>query len=142
MDVARGIASVAGHSDLRIARREALRSYSSRSQLNSGVRRRGHHLVFNEELAMKKLDVLTVVHYGKYNPDGAVIDDKCPCCNWDPPETLGAKAGSSHAEVEQYVVDPDWHLGEIWAPGVERGIGAYYRVFHCQGCGLVYATHL
>jgi hypothetical protein len=38
--------------------------------------------------------------------------------------------------------DPEWILGLLWRPGVERGIGAYFQVFHCQDCGLVYATHV
>jgi hypothetical protein len=91
---------------------------------------------------MKKLDVLAVIHYGNYGENGAVVDDKCPCCKWDPRETAEGKAGGGQPGEFTPDNDPKWHLGEIWAPGAERGIGAYFQVFHCQGCGLVYGTHL
>jgi hypothetical protein len=91
---------------------------------------------------MKKLDVLTVIHYGNYNESGAVVDDTCPCCKWNPWETPEGKAWGDHGNKVPSENDPVWHLGEIWAPDAERGIGAYFQVFHCQGCGLVYGTHL
>lgn len=94
---------------------------------------------------MKKLDVLTVVHFGNYrdtNGASAVVDDKCPCCEWNPWETPEGKAWGGQPKQPKPEEDPVWHLGEIWAPGAERGCGAYFQVFHCQKCGLVYATHL
>lgn len=70
-----------------------------------------------------------------------VVDDKCPCCKWNPWDTPEGKARAGQP-LEPSSEGPQWRLGEIWAPGVERGIGAYFQVFHCQTCGLVYATHL
>jgi hypothetical protein len=94
---------------------------------------------------MKKLDVLAVIHLGKYerrNGASVIVDDKCPCCDWDPRHTPKGKAWRGQPNERKHDDDPEWHLGEIWAPGVERGCGAYFQVFHCQNCGLVYATHL
>jgi len=88
---------------------------------------------------MKGLEVLAVIHYGNYTEDGAVIDDKCPCCKWNPLEIPEAKICKDLPLSDN---DPEWHLGHIWTPGAEKGIGAYFQVLHCQGCGLVYATHL
>jgi hypothetical protein len=90
----------------------------------------------------KNLNVLAVVHLGRYEPDGnvlKVVDDECPCCRWDPWSTPEGQAMRVGQERE---ADPEWKLGEMWAPGAERGIGADYQIFHCQKCGLVYATHL
>lgn len=42
------------------------------------VMRPGHNSDLISGLAMKKLDVLSIIHYGR---DGAVVDDKCRCCN-------------------------------------------------------------
>jgi hypothetical protein len=82
----------------------------------------------------KNLEVLTVIHVGNYDDTGQVIDDNCPCCNWEP-----IQISQPSSEISE---EPEWHLGEIWKPNVEHGIGAYFQVFHCQNCGLVYATHL
>lgn len=78
----------------------------------------------------KVLPVLTVVHFGNYRED-MVVNDNCPACDWEPP--LDQVSADASAE---------WHLGELWNPAAERGIGAYFQVLHCQRCGLVYATHL
>lgn len=83
----------------------------------------------------KIVDVLAVVHLGNYEESGRIIDDSCPCCHWNPPQGSNSESTSGYEE-------PEWVLGAIWAPGVERGIGAYYQVFQCQNCGLVYATHV
>lgn len=89
-------------------------------------------------MSKKTLEVLTVVHMGKYDK-GEIIDDCCPCCNWEPPQS---KMPEIQGGQPSHSDDPEWHLGMIWAPGTERGIGAYFQVFHCQKCGLVYATHV
>ena len=86
----------------------------------------------------KVLDVLTVIHYGKYGDDDSVIDDNCPCCNWEPPQGEAPQPEGRDKDGN----GPYWHLGMIWHPASERSIGAYFQVFHCQNCGLVYATHV
>jgi hypothetical protein len=91
---------------------------------------------------MKKLEVLAVIHYGNYGEDCAVVDDKCPCCKWDPRETPDGRPSANQGNELPHENEPDWQLGAIWAPGAERGCGAYFQVIHCQGCGLVYATHV
>lgn len=91
---------------------------------------------------MKTLEVLAVIHKGNYSEGGVVEDDKCPCCKWDPWETPEGKAWGGQPSKVTPEIDPTWHLGEVWAPGAERGCGAFFQVFHCGGCGLVYATHL
>lgn len=83
----------------------------------------------------KPPQTFAVVHLGKYE-DGKVIDDKCPCCDWEPP---------AFNEADDYGLSstsPDHLLGQMWMPGVERGAGGFFQIYHCQGCGIVYATHL
>ena len=85
----------------------------------------------------KPLDVLAVVHLGKYK-DGMIVDDNCPCCEWEPPSIVhedGSVDGISSTEPESI-------LGQMWMPGVEKGMGSFFQIFHCQSCGIVYATHL
>jgi hypothetical protein len=91
---------------------------------------------------LKKLDILAVIHYGNHDESGKVVDDKCPCCKWDPLETPEGKICNDQSNHRLSDNNPDWYLGEIWKPSAERGIGAYFQVLHCQGCWLVYATHL
>jgi hypothetical protein len=97
---------------------------------------------------MKKLEVLAAIHYGNYEEGGKIIDDKCPCCKWDPAATpegkvwFGQSKGPGGKGEAGQVDEPEWRLGEFWAPGCERGCGAYFQIFNCQNCGLVYATHL
>lgn len=83
----------------------------------------------------KPLNVLTVVHLGKYQ-DGMIVDDNCPACNWAPPSVETPNEGGLLS------TDPDHLLGQIWTPGHERGCGGFFQIFHCQNCGIVYATHL
>jgi hypothetical protein len=90
----------------------------------------------------KRLAVLAVILYGRYEPDGAIIDDKCPCCSRDPFDTPEGRRWRNDHRAPRPTDEPIWHLGEIWAPGAERAAGARFRVFQCQGCGLIYATHL
>jgi len=90
-------------------------------------------------VSAKTLDVLTVIHMGNYAKSGEIINDSCPCCNWEPQgDVLQIIRENSSSTGET----PEWHLGMIWAPGAERGIGSYFQVIHCQKCGLVYATHI
>ena len=94
-------------------------------------------------MSKKTLEVLTVVHIGNYDESGQIIDDSCPCCNWEPPQSKQPEiSGTQESSQSDNCDDPEWHLGMIWAPGAERGIGAYFQVLHCQKCGLVYATHV
>lgn len=90
-------------------------------------------------MSKKTLEVLTVVHMGNYDKSGKIIDDSCPCCDWKPPQS---KMLEMHEKPSYHSEDPEWYLGSIWAPGTDRGIGAYFQVIHCQKCGLVYATHV
>ena len=90
-------------------------------------------------MGKKTLEVLTVVHMGNYDQSGKIIDDSCPCCSWEPSQK---ELNKIHEKAFSDSEDPEWHLGMIWAPGTERGVGAYFQVIHCQKCGLVYATHV
>lgn len=90
-------------------------------------------------MSNKVLNVLTVVHIGNYDKDGKIINDSCPCCDWAPPQN---KLNEMMNKLTSHSDDPEWYLGMIWKPGIERGIGAYFQVIHCQKCGLVYATHV
>jgi hypothetical protein len=96
-------------------------------------------MINNIKMTMKRkvLETIAVIHLGNYAasdvPDVLeVLDDCCPCCKWCPPEI------ENGVDAE----DAEWILGELWKPGAERGIGSYFQVFHCQSCGLVYATHV
>ena len=80
----------------------------------------------------KVLEVFAVIHYGNYEDNGMIINDSCPCCGWEPAVEQEASGAAK----------PEWHLGEMWNPATERGMGAYLQVLHCQQCGIVYATHL
>ena len=83
----------------------------------------------------KPLEVFSVVHLGKYQ-DGRIVDDNCPACDWEPPDLGGSQESGLGS------TDPDHLLGQMWSPGSERGCGGFFQIFHCQNCGIVYATHL
>jgi hypothetical protein len=87
----------------------------------------------------KNLETLAVIHLGNYSEemDGCreVINDNCPCCKWEPSpykETTDSGEFDSRKEV----------VGEIWNPNFEKYEGNIYQIFHCQNCGILYATHL
>jgi hypothetical protein len=97
---------------------------------------------------MKILQVLAAVHYGNYK-DNKIVDDKCPCCDWDPAATPEAKFWlcRSPGDVDvtagetRTLPNPTWRLGEFWAPGCVLTCGGLFQILHCPKCGLVYATH-
>lgn len=91
---------------------------------------------------MKNLDVLAVIHYGNYLDEGngisRVLDDNCPCCGWTPPEQKKESVSNNFDTT-----DRDCVLGTIWNPKTGKaGMGCLFQVFHCDNCGIVYATHL